>query len=427
MADLAERDTNRNIFLLGTDYATFSVAMALLGPTTVLPALVRLLGGGPLAVGALGAIVSGGWLLPQLFAGRYLVGRALLKRFILIPGFGSRVFLALMALAVFWLGGRAPGLALVALLGGFLAFTIGDSLSSVPWIDLIGKAVPIQRRGRALGTWQVAGNLMAIGSGVAVRLMLARPGGLLDNYALLIALAAALFTIGPVATSQVREPRGKATGEGQLPWREYLPRLAAIGRRDARFVWLIGVRWLSGLADMGSAFYVLYAADRLHVPQATAGLFVSAGVVGGLCSGIILGWLSDRKGSVQVITAIMLLRCSCPALALALPAVAGRAPQLGLPVFLLIFGLAGMANGGYMLGYTNYLLEIAPSTERSLYIALANTLGGVVVLAPLVAAWLVQGSYELLFGVVLGLGLAGLVVAVRGPARAPEMAPAVEG
>ena len=416
MSDLPERVSARNIFLLATDSVAFGVCMAFLGPTTLLPSLIRLLGGSPVVVGALGTIQSGGWLLPQLLAGRWVANRPLVKKYVVVPWYASRASLFLILPALLGLSGRVPHLAIAALLLGFAGFMVGDALSAVGWFDLMAKSVPLRQRGRFTGAVQSVGSLLGVGAGVVVKAILGRPGSSLDNHILLILLAAVVALLGNSALVLIREPRGSVQSEARLGWQEYLPRLVAIVRGDTRFAWLIATQWLAAMADMAGAFYILYAIGQLQIPEQTIGLFVSAGVLGGLLGGLVLGTLGDRKGSARVIAAIMALRLSCPALALLAPSVAARQPRWGPVPFFVLFALAGMASGAFMVGFMNYVLEIAPPEERSLYVALTNTLGGLALVAPLIAGWLVQvASYEALFMVTLGVAALGLALALGGP------------
>ena len=421
VSELSERAFRRNVILLCSDFISFGVGMAFLGPTTILPALVRLLGGNALAVGIVGAIQTGGWMLPQLFAGRYVAGKPLVKWYVVVPLIASRVFLALSVPAVLWLSPRTPTLALAALLLGLAIFTLSDALSGVPWFELLSKAVPLERRGRVMGAAQSLSSLLAVGGGMVVTAVLARPGSPLHNHLLLVSLAVMLFALNPILLSQIHEPRGAGEGGGASPaWREYFPRLMTILRTNARFAWLIVMLWLFGLANMAEAFYVLFAADRLHISPETIGLFVSAGVGGTMLCGVARGPLGDREGRGQVIRVVMALRLLCPALVLLSPHLAGLHRLLGPGLLLIVYAATGMANGAWLVGFMNYILEIAPPEERALYVGLGNTLGGLLVVAPLLAGWLVKAvSYEFLFAVTLGLAATGLAGAFREPGRAP--------
>ncbi len=417
--ELSERDSRHNIIALGVDYVTFNLGTALLGPATLLPAFLRLLGASPVAIGSLGAIQSGLWLLPQFLAGRYVANRPLVKKHVLLPALGGRASMLLLLPVLYWSVPRAPGLAAAAILLAYAAFIVFDALSSVGWFELINKVLPAQRRGRLFGAFQSLASLLAMGAGLLVSAILARPGPLWANHVLVIALATAAFLIGPGFVASLREPPAAVQGLERRGWSYYLPRLAGILRGDRRFAWLIAVRWLSGAADMAAAFYILYAADRLHLPQETTGIFVSAGVAGTLLCGALLGPLSDRKGSVRTIVVVMLLRCLVPALALAGPLFAAQSPHLALGAFVLLFVAMGMANGATIVSFLHYLLAIAPPGETPTYTALANTLGGLLIVAPLLAGWLVQVvSYEFVFALALAVAALGLVVALRGPRAA---------
>ncbi|MGQ9684155.1 MAG: MFS transporter [Anaerolineae bacterium] len=413
MAEAAdERVARRNMWLIGADYVGFALGMAFLGPTTLLATFVHLLGGSAVLVGSLSTIQSGGWLLPQILAGRLVADRPLVMRYILIPAYAGRMALLLAVPAVALLAQRYPGQALAALLFCYVCFVLGDSISSVPWFDLLGKVVSLDRRGRFFGLTQVAGGLLAVGAGLWAKAILNRPGSQLSGHLLLMVLATLCFLAGTTATAVVREPRGEVQHTEAPTWGAYLPRLMAIMRTDPRFVWLVAVRWFSGLADVATAFYTLFALQRLHAPESMVGIFVSAMVGGGLLSGVVLGHVADRSGPARVIGAMMALRSLAIALALLAPVAGGAA----LVAMLLAFTLTGMANGCYMVGLSNYCLAIAPPAERATYVALGNTLGGLVALAPLAGGFLVEAcSFEALFTLALVCALVGSALALRQP------------
>ena len=67
-----------------------------------------------------------------------------------------------------------------------------------------------------------------------------------------------------------------------------------------------------------------------------------------------------------------------------------------------------------MLGFYNYLLEIAPDDLRPSYIGLGNTIMGILTLAPTVGGWLLEAtSYTVLFGITALLVFLGFLMALR--------------
>lgn len=422
MADLPEPAIRRNVALIVVDNVSFLAGTTFLGTTTVLPALVRDLGGGPVVVGAMGAIQMAGWLLPQLIAGRNVLNRPLVKAHVVVPGIIGRLALVLYTGILLACAGPAPRAALVALLVTLGVFFLCDAFSVVAWFELLTKVVPASLRGRALGTGQALGSVLGAGAGLIVQAVLARPNPLPAGYALLLAIATATLGIGVVALTCIREPQATPQGKALPPWREFVPQLLSILRGEPRFAWATVTSWLAGLADAAGAFYVLYATGSLGVPQRAIGLFATAGVVGGFLSGTLLGALGDRKGPARVIRLSMGLRCLPPLLALTAPVWAAQVPAAVPWLFVTVFVLQGLINGTFMIGFVNYVLAIAPPGSSAVYGALFHTANAVILVGPLAAGSLVQvASHEALFAASLTLALLGAVLALRTPR--PAMRP----
>ena len=94
----------------------------------------------------------------------------------------------------------------------------------------------------------------------------------------------------------------------------------------------------------------------------------------------------------------------------------------------LVYVTLGVVNSAWMLGFFNYLLEIAPDGMRPAYIGLSNTIMGMLTLAPMLGGWLLEAtSYPALFGVTTALTLAGFLLTLKltppQPAALAEDAP----
>ena len=72
-----------------------------------------------------------------------------------------------------------------------------------------------------------------------------------------------------------------------------------------------------------------------------------------------------------------------------------------------------------MLGFYNYMMEIAPDDMRPSYIGLGNTIMGILTLAPTVGGWVLEStSYTVLFAITAVSVFAGFLLALRlGPAE----------
>jgi Na+/melibiose symporter-like transporter len=265
----------------------------------------------------------------------------------------------LIALAVWRLGTTRADLTVVIVLASMFLFFVVDALVSVPWFDLLARALPPLRRGRILGLAQVLGGLGGIGAGVFVRYALgdASPWRFPDNYALLYVLAFVGITGSSVALSLIREPRSAALETREVAgFGAIMASLPRILVNDRPFLRLIIVRVVSGFVTMASAFYIVFATQELGLALASTGLFVSAQVAGSLTSGLVMGALQDRWGPRIHMRVMMLISMMSPLLALLMKPLAATLGTAVLYPYLLVFFFMGiyMSNTGWP--YFNWIL-----------------------------------------------------------------------
>jgi MFS family permease len=85
-------------------------------------------------------------------------------------------------------------------------------------------------------------------------------------------------------------------------------------------------------------------------------------------------------------------------------------------VYAATFFLNGAAGGGSWMGYTNYVLELAPDEIRPLFLGLASTLCSPVVVMPLIGGLLLSVvSYPALFGIAVACSTVGALYVYRLP------------
>lgn len=235
-------------------------------------------------------------------------------------------------------------------------------------------------------------------AGVAVSQILGPNGPAFPyNYGLLFLLGSAFLLVSLASFSLVREPKQEAQEQKQ-PWRVYLPRMMALLRQDKQFRLINIVRLLAGLGGLALPFYVVYATDILRISDEDIGLFVSAQVLGGIIASLGMGYLNERSGSKVVTQATVALGLITPIVALAIHYFAPHIAAVTYS-YALVFVFIGANYSGYTQGFMNLVLEMAPPDERPAYVGLYNTVGGAVLVAPLLGGWLLQTtSYPVLFG-----------------------------
>ena len=157
-------DFRRNFFAFLADGASFRAAFTFVSPYSVLPAFVRQLTTSAPLIGLVGTIFNGGWLLPQLVTA-HLVQDKPRKKPTMLAGLSGRVLFLVIALAL-WAGLSRHPPAMLALFFLCLGlFSVSDGVLIVAWFDILARAIPLQRRGRMIGTAQVISGLAGAGVG----------------------------------------------------------------------------------------------------------------------------------------------------------------------------------------------------------------------------------------------------------------------
>jgi MFS family permease len=406
----------RNFFALLADYVGFGLGMAFAGVTTVIPDFVGRLTTSAVVVGLFLMVADGAWLLPQLFFAHLLVDKRRKKPYVVWSGAIGRPVWLVYALALALGLARYPTAAVGLLFLMFVIFLGSDSLASVAWFDILGKAIPEERRGRLLGLAQIVQGVLAIGAGAAVAALLGRAGPAFPlNYAAIFALAGCFYLLSLFFFLPVVEPE-EAVAEARPAWREYLPQLLRVLREDRIFRRLAGVRLLSGFDMLAWTFYILFATRELGLPPATVGLFVAVQTGGGIVGSAVLGLISERIGSHRVIQIATAVSVTVPLVGLGLALAGAASGGVALVVCAYIFLALGVLGSSFMLGQLNYVLDLAPAGQRPVYVGLINTLGGAIVVLPPLGGLLLQGtSYTVLFAVTAAFVLLGHLLSWRLP------------
>ena len=186
---LVERNLNWNFTVNVLDNMFFALAISLVSRETIMPLLVSRLTDSPVAVGLIPAIFSLSFLLPQLFVANHAERlKRKLPFVILLSGSLQRLPYPLIGLALLLFAVEAPGLALALFFIGIATAAFGGGVVTPAWFTMIGKVVPLRRRGIFFGLADGGGMFMGIIGAYFVGVILdqvAYPG----NFSLLFMIA----------------------------------------------------------------------------------------------------------------------------------------------------------------------------------------------------------------------------------------------
>ena len=392
-------EDNWNFSVNVLDNMFYALAITLVSQETIMPLLVSRLTDSTIAVGLIPAIFSVSFLLPQMFVANHaerlrrklpfvLLGSGLLQR-LPYPAIG----LALLLFAV-----EAPGLALTLFYIGIATAAFGGGIVTPAWFTMIGKVIPVRRRGLFFGLADGGGLLMGIIGAYFV-------GQILDaveypgNFTLLFLIAGVPLAFSWCWLALTREPESDEV-KAAVPLRHYLRQLPSVLRRHQNYRrFLIGYAGLR-LSMMAVSFFIIFGDKNFNLSGADIGLLNAVFIGSQAVLRLLCGWLGDRWGHKRNLV------IACGSMALAAVFALSSTSVLGLAPAFILLALAIASDG---VSHLNIVLEFAPAAEQPTFIGLTNTLIAPVTFAgPVLAGWMAGAfSLEALFAVSLTCGLIG--------------------
>jgi MFS family permease len=363
----ATKHTRYNYRILLGNGSFVALANRVSDPHLVLTFLYSMLGA-PLAFAGL--------IVPMNNIGG-LVGRALAAPLISKARFSKQYMaygslaagISLIALAIFVPIFHSTAVAMIFLL---VAGTIGLSqgLGSVAFGDLLGRALPQERRGPLLFSQNAVGGVLAVAAASATILLFkdAKP---LDSHITLIWISAVVLVLAFVFSLLVQEPppNRDADSGARGVTSEIHRAFTLVGQAPWFRRFLIGqVLFLS--VTLATTFYSIHAASLHGEKSGSISVFVVASSLGGVVGAPLWSWLLD-KGVRLVFILGGLSTMSAAILALIIEYVNGlQFVLLHAPVFLLAtLGYQAVTQGRHV-----YVVNMTTDEERPFLISISQTL-----------------------------------------------------
>jgi hypothetical protein len=279
--------------------------------------------------------------------------------------------MAAMAVVALTLSGAAAG---AGLLAGLAVFSLARGLSSVASKDVLGKTIPRTRRGRVNGLSASAAGLASLGVGAA--LVGLRSEASPVRFFALLSSAALLWVLAAGVYSFVAEEPGETEGGGHALGRA-LGKLRLL-RDDPPFRRFVIARSLLLCSALTAPYYVVLA--RQHAPGnlKQLGVFILAAGVASMLSAPVWGRLADWSSRrVMIVGALITgwLGVFAFLAETALPRLAGHSW-----FYPLMFLVLSVAHSGVRLGRKTYVVDLASGNRRTDYVAVSNSVIGVVLL-----------------------------------------------
>lgn len=406
----------------------FAVVMSAFQPDVILSAFFLKLTNSiffatlPIAIMQLGGIWS------QVIISNILEARERKKPYYVIAAIIRIALVAIMALSTYLLGHRQPKVLVLLIPVIYFVYSSGAGVCGIIFMDVIGKTIPANRRGRFMGLRGLFGGILGFLAGFYVRYLLSESGPAFPaNYSFLFATAAT-FQIGALlAFAGIPEPVA-FTRKERISFKEHLVQGMAILSEDRDFRLLFLIRVLNSIASIGGMVFIPYALKALGMHESIVGVLMVVSTCFALPSNLLWSHIGDKYGNrllLLVATSIYLL---VPVIAFAsyyMPSLPLNFASLNSynlrgVVFIIAFALSAATMNGRMMGDMNYFLEITPEARRPSYLAFMSVFLAPTSLVPLVGgiiAELISFQSTFILSFVFGLGAYTLIFRLNEPRK----------
>ncbi len=409
----------RRNFTLGViNGALINFGLAFFDPATVLPVFVSRLGGSAAMIGLVSAIHGVGWFLPQVFASRLAETRQrlihLYRGFVVVR---TVAFLGAV-LAVFTFSPANSQLLLLMFILLLFVAHVAGGFSAIPFLEIMSKTIPVTKRGKFFGLRRLIGGLLGIFAGITVGIILddptqrfwvgerawsalegvARHVGLTgrvfpNDFGVIFLLGSVIMAIAMLAFCFTGEPASAVKPSSRFM--THLKSGVALMKTNVDFRRFYVVRVCWQFTAMAFPFYVGFAYDELGMPVSLVGLFLAIWVGSGVFSNYFWGRMLDGVGNkiVLFVTAVMSVLPPLIVLVLQTRTAGEDALSTGWGVTLAVsatFFINGMARSGRIITHLTYPLEIAPESDRPLYVGFLNSATFPFMLSPLLGGFIIE-------------------------------------
>lgn len=369
--DSACHEQPRNFFLHLCASLGNKIADELSSARLVLPWLMGVIGAPIWMVGLLVPIREAGALLPQLFVAGFIRLKPK-RKWVWVAGALLQALAACALALLALIGNGTLGGALV--LGILVLLALARGLSSIATKDVLGKTIAKGRRGNLMGwSGSLAGAATLAAGGVLIWFG-DQPGN--TALAILLTVAAAGWLLNAISAARIVEAPGAVEG-GENAWDSIKLGLSLL-KEDRDFLRFNVTRALLLSSALAMPYLALLGQQQSGTNLGGLGLLVVVSGIAAMVASPIWGKRADQS-SRRVMQDAAIGTAICCLLGASLAWLPGSWGHSVWP-YAIIYALLVVVHHGVRLGRKTYLVDIANQDNRALYVALSNTLTGVLML-----------------------------------------------
>lgn len=388
-----------NFFITIISYFFNKLADSVANMKVIIPWIMESLNVPLFLISFLVPIKESGSLLPQLLIGAFVRKLPIRKYIWSLGAFLQALCMIAIGLVAWNMQGLSAGIAIIILI---VLMSLARGLSSVAAKDVIGKTIPKSRRGVLNGYSGSLAGLIVIGLGVYFLVVGEKPFSP-QNFGILLFTAGFFWIIAALTYLKVIEFEGETDGGGNA-LKVAIKKLSLL-KTDIDFRLFVITRALFLCSVLSAPFFVILAQQESNSSTYLLGLFILASGLADFSSSIFWGKLSDvssKKAMIIGATISTILGFLVFVLDTFFEDIFSHIWLMPLIYFILTVGYQGIR-----IGRKTYLTDLAGGNKRTDYVAVSNTIIGVVLLFSGLVG--ILSSIIGLNGIILLLSIIGVI------------------
>lgn len=360
----------------------------------IMPAVLDLIDGSAWLRGCLPMLNRFGQSVPPLLAANSIRNAPYKKRRLIISSTSMGIMFCLLA-GLWLLKEQIPGPWLIgSILVLYAIFFSSLGVNQIILSALIGKLIPVLRRGKLMQFSSVFGSCVAVTCAwFLLNLWLTPENG---NFAAIFLFAGVLFIAAGVMAIFFQEEPDQPETQRLTLGRQLREGLGVL-RTDRNFRLLSVTSMLFGMMMTLFPHYQAVARERLNLGFDSLVPWIIAQNLGVAIFSLPVGWIADRRGNRLALKLLMGGIMFIPIVALCL----ANGGELGGKIYFIVFAMVGLTPVAIRT-FNNYTLELVERDSHPKYLSLLSLfMAGPAVLGSLVIGYLIDRTgFELAFGIV---------------------------
>ncbi len=388
-----------NFFITIISYFFNKLADSIANTKVVLPWIMQSLSVPLYLTSFLVPIKESGSLLPQLLIAAYIRKMPIRKYIWSLGTFLQALCMFLIAVVAWNMKGLSAGITIITLL---IVMSFARGLSSVAAKDVLGKTIPKTRRGALNGYSAMLTGLIVIGFGIYFLINGEKPFSP-QNFGILLSIAGLFWLLASLTYLQIQEYEGETDGGGNAI--SVAIKKLSILKTDKPFRIFVITRALFLCSVLSAPFFVIIAQENSNSSTFLLGLFILSNGLADMLSANFWGKFADVSSKKVMIIGVSISTF----VGFIVFFIDTYFSELFSIIYLMpiIYFILSIGYQGIRIGRKTYIVDLAQGNKRTDYVAVSNTLIGIILLFSGLVGTL--SSTIGLSGIILLLSIIGLL------------------